>query len=82
MLLQWDHVDFPGPLPRSFIPAIMLSLVVRPALWLAQWAVRGMAIASWTKASAGEPELDKFVVQIIGEFGLVQHLLLLSASLR
>jgi hypothetical protein len=63
---KWDHVEFPGPLPRSFIPAILLSLVVKPVLWLAQHAVQFLAIVSRQEAAADGPELDKFLVQILG----------------
>lgn len=50
-LAQWDHVEFPGPLSRSFVPALMLSLPVKLSLAVAQ--LLGL-------------EVDKFGVQILG----------------
>jgi alpha-1,6-mannosyltransferase len=31
---QYDHMEFPGAVPRTFIGALMLAGVARPVLWL------------------------------------------------
>lgn len=31
---QYDHMEFPGAVPRTFIGALMLAGIARPVLWL------------------------------------------------
>lgn len=41
---QWDHRTFPGAVPRSFVPPILLALASWPTATVA--AVTGMAASS------------------------------------
>lgn len=33
--VQYDHLPHPGPLPRSFIPPLIIAGFTKPWLWLA-----------------------------------------------
>lgn len=41
--LQYDHLQFPGAVPRSFVPPLLLSALCWPLLWLAQPLLRTSA---------------------------------------
>jgi len=50
---QWDHVPFPGAVPRSFVPPILLGAITYPFSALAVYM-------GWIDTKIG--------VQILGEF--------------
>lgn len=31
---KWDHVQFPGAVPRSFLPAIVIAYTTYPLKWV------------------------------------------------
>lgn len=74
LLLQWDHVEFPGPLPRTFIPAILLSFVVKPVLWITRQAIGILSTVDQQQALASGQELDRFLVQVLGPSSILTPL--------
>jgi alpha-1,6-mannosyltransferase len=61
---HYDHFTFPGPVPRTFVGAVVMSGLMRPLL-----AVIDMLFPR---------EMDKFTLQIAGEICMIPCLFVFS----
>jgi alpha-1,6-mannosyltransferase len=85
---QYDHMEFPGAVPRTFIGALMLAGIARPVLWLRdgldqQMVVRGIlgtfnafALIAYTtgvKKAFGETAAAWFVLFQASQFHIFYY---------
>jgi alpha-1,6-mannosyltransferase len=90
---QWDHVTFPGAVPRSFLPGILLAVVTYPLAVLSVWLgiikttvgtqILGTlsAVVSCPWASSSFETGDNPVLQPTGDTVYPKHMLTLPVRM-
>lgn len=59
---KFDHDEFPGVVPRTFVPSILLALIVRPVVWALNLAQAVVAFVSGGGRGGGAaPDLARLM---------------------